>query len=180
MKWSRSRRNRKRNCSSIRQEGHRSVAGLLGREIRLRLRGRPGEWVGRLDRIESRATTAVPHPALAASSGGPLALRTRIDPLAERGKRTRPPKRLPPGSATDFTGLEAPESLQELARPRFLARASLLRPDDAAGWLAGEWGYVRFGGAERQRLGIWAWQGLLRYLRDKLDQARESASATPG
>jgi putative peptide zinc metalloprotease protein len=163
---------------SIREEDIESVAGLLGREIRLRLRGRPGEWAGRLDRIESRATTAVPHPALAATGGGPLALRAQSDPLRERENELARQTTVPSGSSADFTGLEAPASPQELARPRFIAKAALVDPADASAWLAGEWGYVRFGAADRERLGLWVWQGLRRYVREKFDQARESATRT--
>lgn len=164
---------------SIRQEDIEPVAGLLGREILVRLRGRPGEWAATLERVESRASTAVPHPALAASAGGPLALRARVDPLGERENELARRNAVPSGSPGDFTGLEAPAAFEELARPRFVARARPLDPAAAAGWLAGEWGYVRFDGAGRERLGLWAWRGLLRFVRGKLDQARESAAANP-
>lgn len=164
---------------SIRQEDIENVAGLLGRELRVRLRGRPGEWVGKLDRIESRATTLVPHPALIANHGGPLAIQARSDPSGGgRENELASQRQAPPGGSGPFSGLENPDPQYELARPRFTARAVLSSPAEAAEWLSGEWGYVRFGEAERQRLGAWLYEGFGNYLREKFDQARKVSSGT--
>lgn len=164
---------------SIRQEDIGEVVELIDREIRLRLRGRPGEAIGKLERIESRATPAVPHPALAASHGGPLALKVRPEAAGSEGgvRRENELARSPGGNLRDaghFSGLEAPESMEELASPRFIARATLINEEDLPDWHAGEWGYVKFGGVGSECLGEWIYRGLLRYGRQKLENARRA------
>ncbi len=160
---------------SIRQEDIEEVAPLLDREIRFRLRGRAGEGIGKLERIESRATSAVPHPALIATHGGPLALKTRPETVSERENELAGDRGGRNRDASHFSGLEAPGAFGELAKPRFTAKASLLTPEAWTDRYAGEWGYVRFGGANAQPLGLWLYRGLLRYGQDKLDLARKQA-----
>jgi biotin carboxyl carrier protein len=163
---------------SIRQEDIETVAGLLGKEIRVRLRGRSEETAGTLERIESRATTSVPHPALVANHGGPLAIQAMADQPDLRENELASAKGARPGGGGGGSGgLEAAESPYELAQPRFLARARLRDPDEATDWLVGEWGFVRFGEAERTRLGRWLYEGVVRYVRQSLDQARKSAES---
>ncbi|MCB1204786.1 MAG: biotin/lipoyl-binding protein [Verrucomicrobiae bacterium] len=161
---------------SIRQEDIEAVAGMVGREIRVRLRGRPGEWAGILDRIESRATTAIPHPALVSVNGGPLPLLAQADAAGERENELATQAGGQRGRPGNFSGLELPETLQELAVPRFLARARVIDSGEGEDWLAGEWGYVRFGGVESARLGSWIHGEIRRYLREKLDHAKKASS----
>lgn len=157
---------------SIRQEDIGNVTRQLDREVRFRLRGRPGEGIATLDRIESRATPMIPHPALIATHGGPLALKMRagVDQEGSENELARDRS----GGSDHFSGLESPESLEELASPRFIARATLVNTDDLPGWHAGEWGYVKFGAAQSERLGSWIYHALLRYGRQKLQNARKA------
>lgn len=160
---------------SFRQKDIREVIERENPGIDLRLRGRPGEISGILDRIESKATRAVPHLVLAAPNGGPLALRSASDPDSEREREI---SNRGGGSDSDldyFSGIDTPSQTFELARPRFVARASLANPEEGAGLHEGEWGYVRFTDARRERLGKWLYDGIYSYISDRITQARDAA-----
>ncbi|MDA8909020.1 HlyD family efflux transporter periplasmic adaptor subunit [bacterium] len=160
---------------SFRQEDIEDVASQTDREIRIRLRGRSEELKGTINRIESRATSALPHEVLAAPNGGALALRTSANPLSERERE------IASGGAgydTDldyFSGAEGGGQGKELARARFAGRASIdTGPGDEL--LEGEWGYVRFANAEKERLGRWLYDEVSTYVRDKIEQAKAAAT----
>lgn len=160
---------------SFRQEDIEDVASQTDREIRVRLRGRPRELRGTISRIESRATSALPHEVLAAPNGGVLSLRTSVDPLSEREREISSG-----GSGYDtdldyFSGAEGSGGGRELARARFAGRADIV---GAAGeeLLEGEWGYVRFANAEKERLGRWLYDEVSTYVRDKIEQAKAAAT----
>lgn len=160
---------------SFRQEDIEDVASQTDREIRIRLRGRSKELKGTIDRIESRATSALPHEVLAAPNGGVLSLRTSADPLSEREREIASG-----GSGYDtdldyFSGAEGGGQGKELARARFAGRAKIdAGPGDEL--LEGEWGYVRFANAEKERLGRWLYDEVSTYVRDKIEQAKAAAT----
>ena len=160
---------------SFRQEDIKAVTGQKDPEITVRLRGRSGEIKGVLERIESRATRAVPHEVMAAPSGGPLALRAAIDPLSEREQEIAGGGSRHDSDLDYFAGLDNRQQNQELARARFAGRASLLEPEKSIELLEGEWGYVRFSIADRERLGKWLYEGVSAYVKEKIGQARAAA-----
>jgi putative peptide zinc metalloprotease protein len=69
---------RKELVISIGQEEIDSIMPHVGEPIRFRVGSRMTR-AGRLDRLDPRASTALPHPALSASVGGPLAVTERED-----------------------------------------------------------------------------------------------------
>lgn len=158
---------------SFRQDDIDSVSDQRGRDIEVRLRGRPEEISGTIERIESRATRALPHEVMAAPNGGALALRASRDPLAERD--TGVARGEEAGDLGYFVGLDQPAENRELARARFAGRAKV-DPDDAENLMEGEWGYVRFADAEKERLGKWLFDEVSGYVRRKIEQARAAST----
>ncbi|MEM7602003.1 MAG: HlyD family efflux transporter periplasmic adaptor subunit, partial [Verrucomicrobiota bacterium] len=160
---------------SFRQEDIEDVADQRDREIRVRLRGRSKELKGTINRIESRATSALPHEVLAAPNGGALALRTSADPLSEREKEIASGNRGYDSDLDYFSGAEGGGQGKELARARFAGRASI---EGGAGdeLLEGEWGYVRFANAEKERLGRWLYDEVSTYVREKVEQAKAAST----
>ncbi|MEX2578221.1 MAG: HlyD family efflux transporter periplasmic adaptor subunit [Verrucomicrobiales bacterium] len=158
---------------SFRQEDIAAVAKQGGGKIDVRLRGRPREISGVVERIESRASRALPHEVMAAPSGGVLALRTSRDPLAERERGVA---RGEGDSDLDyFSGLGDGSENRELARARFAGRARIDQDMDDE-LMEGEWGYVRFANAEKERLGKWLYRGVSGYVREKIEQARAAST----
>jgi len=135
--------------------------------IRFRLRGRENELRGEITRVEQRATTAVPHPALAASLGGPLPVR-EVSQRTQEGAATQAggPEALSHfrGLKPEFDGLN-----QELARPRLVAYARIDFPDGADPVHEGEWGYVRLSRERGERLGGWLFRHASQYLRERFE-----------
>ncbi|MEM6916805.1 MAG: HlyD family efflux transporter periplasmic adaptor subunit, partial [Verrucomicrobiota bacterium] len=167
--------NRKELLISFRQEDIEDVADQEDREIRIRLRGRSRELTGKINRIESRATRALPHEVLAAPNGGALALRTSSDPLSEREREIASGNSGYDTELDYFTGAEGGGQGRELARARFVGRASIEEgPGDEL--LEGEWGYVRFAHAEKERLGRWLYDEVSTYVREKIEEARAAAT----
>ncbi len=158
---------------SFRQEDVDSIAAQQNREIEVRLRGRTEDIPGTIERIESRATRALPHEVMAAPNGGALALRTSRDPLSERSAGVARGEES--GDLDYFAGLDRQSENRELARARFAGRA---RVDSkmADQLMEGEWGYVRFSNAERERLGKWLYEEVSGYVRRKIEQARAASS----
>jgi len=159
---------------SFRQKDIDDLARQGDLDVRIRLRGRADELSGVIERIESRATRALPHEVMAAPNGGPLALRTSREPPSEREREIA-------GGGGDseldyFAGLgDGNRQKRELARARFAGRARI--DQDIAGRLMpGEWGYVRFADAERERLGKWLYQEISSYVKERIDQARAVSS----
>ena len=143
--------------------------------LRVRLRGRTDEFSGVIDRIESRATRAVPHEVMAAPNGGPLALRASTDPLADREREISDRGRGYNSDLDYFSGLGSQSQRRELARARFAGRAKI--DSEVEGELnEGEWGFVRFANAEKERLGAWMYQEVSGYLREKIEQARAAST----
>lgn len=127
-------------------------------EARLRLHGRSEELSAMVHRVESRATTGLPHPVLAASNGGPLPIRQSLEKRSQR-MRGLATELYEQESMAHFGGIDrskASTSPQELMRPRFAAYAELSESDsETAPLREGEWGFVRLTGVRDTRLGVW-------------------------
>lgn len=166
---------RKEFLISFRQDDIDSIADQVGRQVRVLLRGRSDPIEGEIERIESRATRALPHEVMAASNGGPLALLASADPIAEREQEIA---RSGGGYSSDldyFSGLGEQSQGKELARARFVGRARITSEiQDPI--FEGEWGYVRFANAEKERLGKWLFNEISGYVREKIEQARAAAA----
>ena len=120
------------------------------------LRGHAGTFEGIIEQIEESATLALPHPSLSSQSGGPLIVRgaSAVEGDPTQGLNEDP---------RDELGQD-PESLQvELIKPRFGARARISKEfGESLG--EGEWGYARFVGLERERLGAWLYHEAYNYI----------------
>tara|TARA_R110002096_G_scaffold26518_10_gene81786 strand:- start:8263 stop:10503 length:2241 start_codon:yes stop_codon:yes gene_type:complete len=154
---------------SARQDDAEAL-GETAPRIRCRLRGRPNEMVAVIHRIEKRATVAVPHWALAASSGGPLPVRE----VSQGNEKEQ-------GLAAKASGSEAlnhfrgvrPEMegmSQELSRPRMVAYATLESVQEAMALREGEWGHAKLTHGNRERLGSWIYRKTFNYLRSRFEQ----------
>jgi pyruvate/2-oxoglutarate dehydrogenase complex dihydrolipoamide acyltransferase (E2) component len=87
------------------QEAAPHFHDAIGKQVCVLIEGRAQTFAATLTRMESRATRDLIHPALAASAGGPLALRRAEDPA-------------PDSAREGASGLE-------LAEPHFVAVARL-------------------------------------------------------
>lgn len=147
----------------------------------LRLRGHRGNVDAEVARVEARATTGLPHLALGAVSGGPLALRQRAAMRSER-ERGLARERLPSGDGGRVgSGVDPEEEAlagQELARPRLVAHAKIadsrFLADDHL--KEGEWGYAKLTGGQRYRLGEWVIDKTFSWAKRQIDRARSTAS----
>ena len=63
---------------------------------------------------------------------------------------------------------------RELSSARFVGRASLLEEGEKE-LFEGEWGYVRFANAEKERLGRWRYDEISTYVREKIEQAKAAS-----
>ncbi|MCB1231167.1 MAG: HlyD family efflux transporter periplasmic adaptor subunit [Verrucomicrobiae bacterium] len=150
--------------------------------IELRLRGHSGTVDAEVERVEARATTALPHLALGAVSGGPLALRQRATLQSER-ERGLARERYPAveGSSAGVGSDPEDEALanQELIRPRLLAHARIDDVNDqmAAALKEGEWGYAKLTGGQKYRLGEWVIDKAATWAKHKFDRARNVRSS---
>ncbi|MAS97183.1 MAG: hypothetical protein CMO55_28670 [Verrucomicrobiales bacterium] len=162
---------------SVSQDDLRELDGNLSREISLRLNGRSEELLASLTRIESRATTGVPHSALSASFGGPLSVRRDIDRSEER-ERGLARERFQQESLNHFSRLGDAQSAipQELIRARFAAYAELSDLEGVETLREGEWGFVKMSAAREIRLGKWLYDHVHRALLEKFEKTQE---ATP-
>ncbi len=154
-------------------------SGGTTREFRVRFNGRSKTMLAKIERIETRATAAVPHIALASISGGPLAVRQQG--AAAQSDRRRGLARQTAGLSDEqshFAGLTPGENQAatlQLAEARIAAYASLLPVDDDADMVPlreGEWGFARLRGANEYRLGVWAYTNTKEWVIDKWERAR--------
>ena len=141
---------------SASQESLRSLA-TPPVPARLRLYGRGREIAASVNRVESRATAGLPHPALAATNGGPLPVRQSLERKSER-LRGLASETYEQEALSHFGGLEQEvEAPVELMRTRFAAyaRLDLDSTPFPTPLREGEWGLVRLTGEKDQRLGTW-------------------------
>lgn len=146
--------------------------------LKVRLLGRSETIRAELERVESSATVAVPHLALASVSGGPLTVLQRSEADSEREKGLARTNLAGSEELAHFAGLavdeQATENL-ELAEARFTAYASV---DEAAPLTdplrEGEYGFVRVRAAESTRLGRWIYDLISEWVRRRWDQARQA------
>ena len=117
---------------SIAEERVDSFARAIDSVLHLRVRGRARVIRGApLSKIEPQASVHVDHSALAASSGGPLAVRHVSDRPGQSGSDTQDPLQL---VAPRFTGIVAlPEDVSRSLRSGQLVRARLMDHDDTIG-----------------------------------------------
>jgi len=154
-------------------------SGGTTREFRVRFNGRSKTMLAKIERIETRATAAVPHISLASVAGGPLAVRQQG--ATAQSDRQRGLARQTAGLSDEqshFAGLTPGENQAatlQLAEARIAAYASLLPGVDDAGMVPlreGEWGFARLRGANEYRLGAWAYTNTREWIIDKWEQAR--------
>ncbi len=151
---------------SMRQQDLRHLAPVLKpgeTALRVRLKGRGPEIRATLQRIETKATQALPHEALASSSGGPLPVRPvaqEEDATADNGLA---------GSAARSESLTYYDSIRpearrdniELLQPRFTLYATT---DADHGLREGEWGRAKPVAALREPLGLWIYKAVTDYI----------------
>lgn len=162
---------------SAKQENSDDLFGRLDDKLEVRLKGRRTILPAKMERVETSATTALPHPALSSSAGGPLIV--RASGAEQLNDRRRGLARNDRGEASYFAGL-APEQLrnanQELAEPRIPAVAKVsLDTTEESDLLEGEWGYAKLSNAREYRLGEWLYRKIDRFVRKKWEQARAAA-----
>lgn len=159
---------------------HQSDIGVVrareSNQIICRLRGRRGEISGELERVEARATRAVPHPVLVGSNGGPLPLQASREEESERQTG------IARGDSSDLDSFSdlgewIGESNVELARPRFSGRAKL-NIEEGMDLMEGEWGYLKLTDVRRQRLGSWLYEEASDFLRKQIERAESASSNT--
>lgn len=146
------------------------------RELTLRLRGHGAPLRARVERLESRATTAVPHPALSSTTGGPLVVRARPQMSSARETGLAHEAGGPASRLAHFSGLGESSSTmsQELAQPRFAAYAVLLpgAPGQASSFREGEWGFAKLTHVDETRLVTWLAGKISLYIQERLEQIR--------
>ena len=164
---------------SARQDGIETLmeSGGATREFRVRFNGRSETLQARIDRIEQRATAAVPHVALASIAGGPLAVRQQG--AVAQSERQKGLARVAAGLTDDqshFAGLTPSENQAatlSLAEARIAAYATLLPTESEMIPLReGEWGFARLRGANEYRLGAWLYTNTKEWIIDKWERAR--------
>jgi len=158
---------------SARQEDLPILREEQAQRVRIRLRGRHEDLYARISRVESRATTAVPHRALASSSGGPLLVRSNVEMTSER-ERGLATMANDSESMTHFAGVAAHRNKMEaraLVRPRFAAYADLELEPSQLHLSEGEWGYVKLTETKKHRLGVWLGEKVARYIRRRFEDA---------
>ena len=130
---------------SVSQDDVQDTMAKVGRPVRVRI-GSSKPVLGTLRRVEPRASAKLPHPAFAATKGGPIAVKDRTGPHGE--------------------------SSVEFAEPRFKGVVDLL-PEDAKNLASGERGYARVG-YRSETLGRWLFRGIRRYIEQRTQQATAS------
>tara|TARA_R110002096_G_scaffold273422_2_gene467207 strand:- start:10614 stop:12881 length:2268 start_codon:yes stop_codon:yes gene_type:complete len=160
---------------TVKQENADSVKGKNGEAVILRLRGHEKVIKATLERAELQGTTAVPHPALASTGGGPLLVRNRarFDSAREQGlayQRGGMSEEL-----SHFAGIgedQARAAQQELTKTHFAAYAVLDVPDVAEQLNEGEWGYVKLANVRERRLGVWLFEKVAVYVNRRLETVK--------
>ena len=159
---------------AVKQEHWDSLEGHEDKPITLRLNGYPGSIAATLDRVEKRASTAVPHAALASTGGGPLLVRQRSQISGDTNRGLAYQRGGMPESPFSGLGDDDPTlavANQELTRARFAAYAVLDLPEIAGALREGQWGFVKLANVREERLGAWLYQKLSLYVRRKWEQA---------
>lgn len=126
---------RKELVVSVGQEAIDSVMPYVGGETRFRIHGRPAR-TGTLERLDPRASTRLPHPAMSGRVGGPLAV-------------------------TEPSEAEANETGMRLVEPRFRGVIAI-SPQIARQLGAGEQGYAMLG-LRQESIGELAWVRFYRW-----------------
>jgi len=135
---------------AVPQEDAQPFLAQLGKPVRFRIRGIPGEThTAPLAKLNPRALVDLPHPALGAQVGGPLPVRARA-PGADRAER--------------------PDQPYELLAPRF-AGSVPLTPSQSAALSAGQLALVVFHTAD-ETAGARLLETLDRWVRQQLAQQR--------
>ncbi len=143
---------RKELVLAVSHDDFDEVLPRVGQTVVLRIGSRP-RIRARLAHMDPRATLELPHPALAATAGGPLAVEGTGASTAREGEQ----------------GATA-----SLCAPRF--RATIELPAAAAATLfAGERGWAKLG-HRRERLGQWITLGAYEWLANKIAAASAAAS----
>ena len=164
---------------SAEEEAVQALRQEANPELRVRLKGRAGVIEAGLERVETRATVAVPHPALSSTAGGPLAVLQRSEQDSDRERGLARTGAARSEELAHFSGL-APEDQQladlELTKARFTAYA-LVDSEAVTGGRSplreGEHGFVRIWEADRTRLGEWLYEAVSRWVRRQWERARE-------
>lgn len=120
----------------------------LSQPMKVRLSGRGEVFAGELSRVEARATRELPHPALTAMAGGPLALRRNEEAPTPTAESSRAPA-------------------YELAEPHFTAIVRLAHGGELS---PGEMARVRFRSARTETLWSEMQAGFDRWLRKYTDR----------
>ncbi len=150
-----------------------SQAATIG--VKCLLRGHPGIFegvIGGPEKIEARATRALPHPALSSQSGGPLIIRSASVPQGDAGSASLGEDEV--DELTHYSGLGSQAAAVELVKPRFAARATI-PAEFGADLNEGEWGYARFVGLERERLGSWLYHEAFNYITAQLELMQQTS-----
>lgn len=162
---------------SIGEDDIDAIRRRLSDDVELVLRGRPGAIHAKLTRTEARATTSLPHLALGAAAGGPLALRQQSTTQSERERGLALGRFAAGDGGYNVTGTDPEDEAlanQELVSPRLIAHAEIVaNRDPGLGKIQeGEWGYAELMGGQRYRLGGWLFDKVAGYLKRQIDRAR--------
>ena len=162
---------------SVRQKDGGAMTSALGSSVEFIGKGGKEVVPATLLRIESRATLALPHGALASANGGPLAVRAATGASDRRIHELQLAKSQAGGDGElgHFSGLSGGANRFELVDARFAAVAEL-DPTLATGLREGQWGYIRLMTGTRKRLGEWLYLEIGEYLKEKLDAVKSGAS----
>jgi putative peptide zinc metalloprotease protein len=161
---------------SVAEDDIEAVRRRRGDGLELILRGHPGTVKAKLMRIETRATTSLPHLALGAASGGPLVLRQQASMQSDR-ERGLALQKYSSGDGSQVGGGD-PEAdalaYQELVSPRLVAHAEIIHEEGAVPkeMKEGEWGYADLTGGQSYRLGEWLFDKVSGYVKRQFDRAR--------
>lgn len=118
---------------SVSQDDIKSALPQIGDPVQVRI-GSRAKIIGKLSRIEPRATRILPHQAFAATAGGPIAVKQTVDYRQDHRQSDEP-------------GIE-------FADPRFTGLVAIAG-DDAHLLFSGERGYAQIG-RRSETLGRWA------------------------
>ncbi len=160
---------------SVKQENADSLEGKNGEPVVLRLWGHEKPIQATLQRAEMQGTTAVPHPALASTGGGPLLVRNRARMDSERDQGLAYQRGGMSEELSHFAGIgedRARAAQQELTKTHFAAYAILDTPDIAEQLSEGEWGYVKLANVKERRLGVWLFESLAIYVNRQLEMVK--------
>ncbi len=161
---------------AVKQENADSLKGRIGEGITLRLHGHEESLDARLERFEQQGTSAVPHPTLASTGGGPLLVRNRakFDSMREQGLAF---EGAPSAELSHFAGIgedRARAAQHQLTKTHFAAYAILNAPDVAKRLSEGQWGYAKLANVRERRLGVWLFEKVANYVNRRLEAVNQS------